>query len=287
MTLDTLMASPLNKYRGEGVGGHEERKELPFEDFAEELKVYESLKPYTRGKENDEFFRQAITSAPDPQKINSLFQALRAHEEIYKGYCQNAGRFISRIIQNSYEAGYNNFTLNNTTAIWDIGEKLKGTQENPIKITIQDGAGHNLFLGAEHLEAHVYGSIANLVLFAAKNCTIHIHDDNEQLDLCCAAENCQAHVYGKARWPIIGSGCFAETPCGNRIKPVTPTTFYFHDKETFKAARNEIRGPLINRMLLALLKRFRDMSEFVEYNPGTTLHYVKNGKTKRTYQYEP
>jgi len=77
-----------------------------------------------------------------PDQINTFLQQTIPYENHPK-YPDNTGRFITQLIQNSYIAGMNDFTLN-TTALKELHRavyRIKGPQTKPLKLTIIGNAG--------------------------------------------------------------------------------------------------------------------------------------------------
>ena len=79
-----------------------------------------------------------------PEQINAFLQTTSRYEQ-YKGYCWGTGRFISAMVQKSYDAGHNRFHLN-TTALQEINllyNQLKGRPDEPIQVTHTGNIGEH------------------------------------------------------------------------------------------------------------------------------------------------
>ena len=100
------------------------------------------LKKYEEVLELDYLeFAEAVNSIDqilEPEEINAFLQATIVFEDS-KDYILNTGEFISKLIQNSYDKGYNNFILNTKSLIeiHSIGDKLEGAEKKPIEVTIE------------------------------------------------------------------------------------------------------------------------------------------------------
>ena len=88
-----------------------------------------------------------------PFDINSFLQTTSEFEG-YKGYLYLTGSFITKLVQVSYNAGYNQFVLdvNNLRPIGGIGFKLKGTSDQKVEVTIKGTSGY----GASFIENAIF-----------------------------------------------------------------------------------------------------------------------------------
>ena len=77
-----------------------------------------------------------------PEEIN-LFLKETSRYESHENYKLHTGRFISVLIQNSYDAGHNKFNFG-INSLGFLGSMIEGSDENPIRINIDksnDGFG--------------------------------------------------------------------------------------------------------------------------------------------------
>ena len=86
-----------------------------------------------------------------PSQINYFLQATIELESC-KGYAHSVCRFMRPLIQNSYDAGHNGFTLNtkDLPLIGSVGWSLKGTEDRLLMLGVEGDAGNILGLGARH-----------------------------------------------------------------------------------------------------------------------------------------
>jgi len=96
-----------------------------------------------------------------PSQIDTLLQKMIQETPKEKFENRLTGRFLSKIIQKSFEEGYNNFTLTTKqTEISSLGSyfpKVRG--KNPMQITIKGNAGHFLGFISKNCEYDVQGSV--------------------------------------------------------------------------------------------------------------------------------
>jgi len=128
-----------------------------------------------------------------PVQIDMLLQ--RMIKETPKKHLE-LSVFLSKIIQNSYKKGYNNFTLTTKeTELKMIGSRLRGMQENPIQITIRGNPGTNLGWKSENCEYNIQSAEYSCGA-ESENCTYNIKGN--------AGYNCGANS-ANSTYNITGS----------------------------------------------------------------------------------
>ncbi|MBI4453216.1 hypothetical protein HY636_01080 [Candidatus Woesearchaeota archaeon] len=135
--------------RGYTARRPDERKEIEVvgeHKFGEVLRKYERcLEMNAEYKLEDpakayDYIKENVKEVLTPADINAFLQATIIYED-NKWYSRRTGEFISQLIQNSYEAGYNNFILNTTKSIIYLGLELKGCPERRISVYIDGDTG--------------------------------------------------------------------------------------------------------------------------------------------------
>ena len=96
-------------------------------------KLDDPIKAYNYINEN---VKEILT----PSEINAFLQTTTVYED-NKRYSRRTGEFISQLIQNSYDAGHNNFVLNTTKSMSYVGLELEGCPERMIYIYINGDIG--------------------------------------------------------------------------------------------------------------------------------------------------
>ncbi|MDI6721538.1 MAG: hypothetical protein QMD85_04045, partial [Candidatus Aenigmarchaeota archaeon] len=139
------------------VGGYrdleapEERKErrvegsLLFRGFETLLTMYERFLSIQHIFLPEAYERIAKTNKRvlTPERVNTFLQAAIRYEQ-HRNYSICTGPFISSLIQNSYNAGHNDFHLNAKAAaepLSFIGYMLEGKRKEPIRVLIEGSAG--------------------------------------------------------------------------------------------------------------------------------------------------
>ena len=93
-----------------------------------------------------------------PPQINAFLQMTAVHED-HSNYHQYAGIFVSSLIQRSYDAGNNGFTLNtqNLNDLVCLAGQLKGTGSRPLMLTVEGAVGKECALYASHIDMTIKG----------------------------------------------------------------------------------------------------------------------------------
>lgn len=141
------------------------------------LKQYEVALGIEKWGEKKSFINN-VNNILEPEEINRFLQvtiAYKAHEK----YGNNTGLFVTRLIQNSYDAGYDSFRLD-TRALKElhfIGWGARGKDGNPLEITIEGNAGEHCGDHAERLIISIAGNAGHFCAYEAEDSTITIGGD--------------------------------------------------------------------------------------------------------------
>jgi len=108
------------------------------ESVEQMFQLYKSLKPENKFQQDFDMVSALKVCTLKPPQINQILQKMINFE--IKG--QTAGFYITRLLQESFNNGYNNFFLTtNDSMIPYIGYTLAGTDNNPARITINGNSG--------------------------------------------------------------------------------------------------------------------------------------------------
>ena len=98
-----------------------------------------------------------ITAVLNPQELRAFLSVLNIIEE---KVVPHQGLFLTKLIQNSYDAGYNNFSLDHEDkAIIHVGSFLRGREDNPLTMNIEKARGLFYAHGAEYINMTVEVSV--------------------------------------------------------------------------------------------------------------------------------
>ncbi|MFH1637249.1 MAG: hypothetical protein ABIB71_02380 [Candidatus Woesearchaeota archaeon] len=112
----------------------------------------------------------------NPDQINDFLQSTVVDAGI-KSYAWITGQFISKLIQNSYDAGNNGFSIDtHATGPLDIlGEKLSGRPDERIKLQVEGNVGDLFGSMAKHLCSTVNGNTGNFCASYVKDSEIEVN----------------------------------------------------------------------------------------------------------------
>jgi hypothetical protein len=87
------------------------------------------------------------------------------------------GAYISRLIQNSYNNGHNNFAIERYDGLVqdNVAERLIGSEDNPIRLTVDCDIGHLFGVSSEYLIAEINGNTKSLFGFKSKYLDVNVN----------------------------------------------------------------------------------------------------------------
>jgi hypothetical protein len=127
---------------------------------------------YSYYEANRDYIRQEGPGF-EPEEINNFVAQIPLFED--HDNFSNSATFISWLIQDSYRAGHNGFNINQPTPIWRFGERLKGTQDNPIRIDIIGDCGQNFAHFAQYCIFNIKGDVDYDCGGAVRHCVFDIN----------------------------------------------------------------------------------------------------------------
>jgi len=152
------MKLTLNPFENKKPGKKAEQEQKIEIELDEKIeRMMEQYRPIKTKEDSDEVIEEVESldyETLEPTQIDILLQRI-----IQKTKNHTTGIFLSQIIQKSYAAGHNNFTLTTKeTLIHSLGNGLKGLSENPIQITIQGNASYWCGVGSENCTYNITGN---------------------------------------------------------------------------------------------------------------------------------
>lgn len=101
-----------------------------------------------------------------------------------EGASKKTGGLITKLIQNSYDAGYNGFTINTTFMLGDhdgsllgLGAYLQGKKENSLKIIVEGDADSYAFWRSAFIKAHIKGSVGMCSANGSTDISLYVDKD--------------------------------------------------------------------------------------------------------------
>ena len=153
--------------------------------------------PYTKRQYTNRLSSYVLT----PLEINALLQSTSLYET-NKAYCWQTGRFLEVLIQNSFKAGYNDFTLTvgNFPEMYGLATGLEGKRSRKLVLNIEGDVSSHIAFNSRHLEISFFGDViswhgcegirdstviahgyvASYFGYDAKNSTFILHGESEQ-----------------------------------------------------------------------------------------------------------
>ena len=126
------------------------------------LKVYEGIEDKRSTNKNYDQILQLEQIVLNPEQINILFQLIINKSLAYRVNQNITGLYLSKLIQDSYNAGHNNFYLNTgDTQIERMGCELKGTLENVLKLKIDGNVGSTCGADSEKTMFNINGNVGD------------------------------------------------------------------------------------------------------------------------------
>ncbi len=111
--------------------------------------------------------------------INAFLQTVTIiYQDYGSDYNRHTGKFISKLIQNSFNAGYNKFSLSMPTPSFSsVASFLKGRKNEPIELCIQGKVGGNCGRFTEYVNLTVDGDASHLFASQSENCCFTVKGD--------------------------------------------------------------------------------------------------------------
>ena len=202
MSLDTSIAcAELNPFGGRIRGkAPEEEQEVHIVRDDAVGRMIQKHNHFLKSSEEDFHFDEA-TDVLTPSQIANLIMLMQREDPKIFNYSKfglyPGGKFLSQLLQLSYNRGFNEFTLPlGDSRIDHLCTGLKGRSKTPLEVSIQGkaeyrfgagskytllriygDAGQNLGVYAHNSIFHVYGSVGDLCGASAVECIFYIHED--------------------------------------------------------------------------------------------------------------
>ncbi len=174
MSLVAVASNPFDRYKG--IRKPEEKKEAKKPDDSKLEAILEKSRYYLSPRAKPETEKKWYTEILTPDEISKFVQCLLKYEH-HSGFILMSSRAIIDLIQNSHDAGYNNFNINLSTFTivpYRPFLQLKGTEERPMRLLTVgniEHAAHEIEWVHLDLQGNAYGAFAE----AAKNCEFRIY----------------------------------------------------------------------------------------------------------------
>jgi hypothetical protein len=239
-------SSGLDDLFGYTASDIEETKKIYVVDsnLAEVFDTYNSYLGLEKGELEDNKPTLILT----PNEIDAFLQETIYHQK-RENFCSKTSRFLSGLIQNSYDFGNNGFNLNFTELNYfnDVGRDLCGKKDEPIELDINGNIGNATGSCSKYLTINVNGNVGHTFGFDSTNMTSAINGD-VGLNFGESSYKLAAQIEGNVRSSLgINSNKMKATIKGE----VDPYSLFFegknailklHDKKSVKEIYAELIG---------------------------------------------
>ncbi len=122
--------------------------------------IYKKYLQYEDIKYIKKFTKKMLPEIISPEDINTFVRLVKPG--IY--FRLAMGHFLSRLIQNSYDDGNNNFLLDlkQLPKVNYLGSAFTGTEENPLTVTVEGDVGWNLCHDARNANLTIHGHVISV-----------------------------------------------------------------------------------------------------------------------------
>jgi len=200
ITLEKIMEiNPFNNQKSDKEPEKEGKVEFENDTSIEKTLDHYRQMDHTNWPASVRFLHDFEPELLTPNQINTLLQKIIQETPKQKMEHYITGMIITQIIQESYEKGHNKFMLTTKdTRIQNIGHSLKGTPENPVRISIQGNTGNQLGYHSKKCRYDINGNTEKDCGTHSKNCKYNIQGNVTEL---CGdgSRNCIFLIKGNAK----------------------------------------------------------------------------------------
>ncbi len=211
--------------------------------------VLESIAtPDNGGSEASRYLNGVRLPIATPKQIDLAYQLIAPESDIQT---HEAGKFLSKLVQASFDAGYNGFLISASQGIDEFPYELTGKENDTLKIEIYGNAGNQFGSFSAYLDVTLQGSAGNHPAFWTKDSIIVIGGDvgthcgvslgRSKISILGNAGDSPFMDSQDSNWYIGGkigdlASLFNEDYRGNKNFP-NRSIFHFKDERSFEYAQ--------------------------------------------------
>ena len=210
------------------------------EKFKKVLKFNLDREDLEDNKELDEII-DSISDILTPNKISLFIEETKKIKDKMNYYTLSSN-VITKLIQNSYDAGHNGFLFftDSSNEILGFCALLKGTKEKPIEVIVNGSVDQSFGVHADYVMFKIHGNAKEWLGQGSKSSSFEVHGD---------VENDCAHAAYYSSFDIKGNinGHIKDMPfrLGEIIKTKdygpNGCTFIVYNTESYKKLLNELK----------------------------------------------
>ncbi len=232
----------------------EEQKPQPIvktKDLGKIIKLYEQALHNSRGKMSElkslitvhgQQVRLEQAIMPEilhPQEINLFLKHTMSYED-HQDYAMITGIFLTRLLERSYQGGFNNFEIYlPDQALMYLGLELKAAEQQPLKVTFKGKVGQECGSGSWNVFYHFLDEVGDSLGPKAKGCLFYGEKN--------IGNGCGGYDSGimLSSFPLVGarrSHFILKEKVDSFFLMTEYCTFWVYDPDTLEKAKQEIRS---------------------------------------------
>ncbi len=182
----------------------------------------------TKQKLNSDTWHSILGTVLSPKEITILSTIMHINYEDHENFNPNTGFFLTNLIQNSYNGGFNNFyfEINNLNY---LGTTIKGSEKNPIVISMESNYKEKVGSHARHSTFNIKENHGASLGSEARHSTFNI-EKNHGFYVGDHADNCTFNIkenHGKG----VGEhaeNCIFKSPDKKTLNSIIANPEYNH-----------------------------------------------------------
>tara|TARA_Y100000310_G_scaffold281791_1_gene302537 strand:- start:4168 stop:4926 length:759 start_codon:yes stop_codon:yes gene_type:complete len=166
--------------------------------FEELLKFYEDFLSVCKGDVEEMDILQGPTTdiVLSPKNILAFLNATISFSS-YSNYMKVTGKVITNLLQNSFDAGYNDFLLSNAAEDLEfLAVQLQGNSKNHLNLRLEGGVGQVFAGSAQYINVLASGGAAEYSCMRSSDCNFTFYQAVVPVEFASDAEDCIFELYG-------------------------------------------------------------------------------------------
>ncbi|MEK6864062.1 MAG: hypothetical protein AABX27_02125 [Nanoarchaeota archaeon] len=150
------------------------------------------------GSSGIDTYHDTIDFVLSPKEINEFLQKTRDFNLGQCSYNRITGLYVTKLIQNSFNAGHSRFHLSMPMELDCVGFGLKGSLQQNVIVDVDYSLGSSCFTGSERCSAFIVGSVKNNFARCAKNSVFEVKG-NTGYATAGYSTGCMYYFYGEIK----------------------------------------------------------------------------------------
>ena len=150
------------------------------------------------GSSGIDTYHDTIDFVLSPKEINEFLQKTRDFNLGQCSYNRITVLYVTKLIQNSFNAGHSRFHLSMPMELDCVGFGLKGSLQQNVIVDVDYSLGSSCFTGSERCSAFIVGSVKNNFARCAKNSVFEVKG-NTGYATAGYSTGCMYYFYGEIK----------------------------------------------------------------------------------------